>query len=85
VIAACVIGGISIAGGTGSALGALLGALFLTVIGNALPVLQVSPFWQSALTGLVILAAVLLNARGGARNSRQILDLPAPPPHRSAA
>jgi rhamnose transport system permease protein len=45
------------------------------VIGNALPVLQVSPFWQSALTGLVILAAVLINARGNARRSRQILPL----------
>jgi rhamnose transport system permease protein len=74
VIAACVIGGVSIAGGVGSVAGAMLGALFLSVIGNALPVLQVSPFWQSALTGLVILAAVLVNARGGAR-SRQILPL----------
>jgi rhamnose transport system permease protein len=75
VIAACVIGGVSIAGGVGSVLGAMLGALFLTVIGNALPVLQVSPFWQSALTGLVILAAVLINARGNGRRSRQILPL----------
>jgi len=75
VIAACVIGGVSIAGGVGTVSGALLGALFLTVIGNALPVLQVSPFWQSALTGLVILAAVLINARGGAKRSRQILPL----------
>jgi rhamnose transport system permease protein len=75
VIAACVIGGVSIAGGVGSVTGALLGALFLTVIGNALPVLQVSPFWQSALTGLVILAAVLINARGAGKRSRQILPL----------
>jgi rhamnose transport system permease protein len=64
VIAACVIGGISIAGGVGSGAGAVLGALFLAVIGNALPVVKVSPFWQSALTGIVILAAVLINARG---------------------
>lgn len=75
VIAACVIGGISIAGGVGSVLGATLGALFLSVIGNALPVLQVSPFWQSALTGSVILIAVLLNARGNRQRSRQILPL----------
>jgi rhamnose transport system permease protein len=78
VIAACVIGGVSIGGGVGSVAGALLGALFLTVIGNALPVLQVSPFWQSALTGLVILVAVAINARGAGRRSRQIL-----PPHRT--
>jgi rhamnose transport system permease protein len=75
VIAACVIGGVSIAGGIGSVAGAVLGALFLSVIGNALPVLQVSPFWQSALTGLVILAAVLINARGNRHRSRQILPL----------
>jgi rhamnose transport system permease protein len=75
VIAACVIGGVSIAGGIGSVPGAMLGALFLSVIGNALPVLQVSPFWQSALTGLVILIAVLINARGNKHRSRQILPL----------
>jgi rhamnose transport system permease protein len=75
VIAACVIGGVSIGGGIGSVPGAMLGALFLSVIGNALPVLQVSPFWQSALTGLVILVAVLINARGKTSRSRQILPL----------
>jgi rhamnose transport system permease protein len=87
VIAACVIGGVSIGGGVGTVLGAVLGALFLTVIGNALPVLQVSPFWQSALTGLVILVAVLINARGAGRRSRQILQLhgTAAQPERSAA
>lgn len=87
VIAACVIGGVSIGGGVGTVLGATLGALFLTVIGNALPVLQVSPFWQSALTGLVILVAVLINARGAGRRSRQILPLhgTGAQPERSAA
>lgn len=87
VIAACVIGGVSIGGGVGTVLGATLGALFLTVIGNALPVLQVSPFWQSALTGLVILVAVLINARGAGRRSRQILPLhgTGAPTERSAA
>jgi len=87
VIAACVIGGVSIAGGVGSVVGAMLGALFLSVIGNALPVLQVSPFWQSALTGAVILIAVLLNARGNRHRSRQILPLHQleTPPVRSAA
>nr|WP_315254603.1 ABC transporter permease [uncultured Duganella sp.] len=75
VIAACVIGGISIAGGCGSVAGAVLGGLFLAVIGNALPVVKVSPFWQSALTGLVILTAVLINARNGKQGGRQILPL----------
>jgi rhamnose transport system permease protein len=85
VIAACVIGGISIAGGCGSVTGAILGALFLAVIGNALPVVKVSPFWQSALTGLVILVAVLINARDGRSKGRQILQLHLNNPARSAA
>jgi rhamnose transport system permease protein len=55
--------------------GAVLGGLFLAVIGNALPVVKVSPFWQSALTGIVILAAVLINARNGKQGGRQILPL----------
>ena len=63
IIAACVIGGVSIAGGIGSVSGALLGALFLGVIVNALPVIDVSPFWQMLISGVVILAAVIVNAR----------------------
>ena len=73
VIAACVIGGVSIAGGVGSVAGAVLGALFLGIINNALPVVQISPFWQSAITGAVIVVAVVLNARAGKRGGRQIL------------
>jgi rhamnose transport system permease protein len=75
VIAACVIGGISIAGGVGSVVGAVLGALFLGVISNALPLVQISPFWQSAITGGVIVIAVVFNAREGRRAGKQILPL----------
>lgn len=87
VIAACVIGGINIAGGVGSVAGAVLGALFLATINNALPIVKVSPFWQSALTGAVILTAVLINARGDKKRSRQILPLHLvnPTANRSAA
>ena len=87
VIAACVIGGINIAGGVGSVGGAVLGAMFLAVINNALPIVKVSPFWQSALTGIVILTAVLINARGDKQRSRQILPLHLahPTENRSAA
>lgn len=75
VIAACVIGGVSIAGGVGSVAGAVLGAMFLGVISNALPLVQVSPFWQSAITGTVIVVAVVVNAREGRRAGKQILPL----------
>ena len=73
IIAACVIGGVSIAGGIGSVVGVLLGALFLGVINNALPVINISPFWQMAISGAAILLAVVLNARGERRKGRVIL------------
>lgn len=73
IIAACVIGGVSIAGGIGTVAGALLGALFLGVVNNALPVIGVSPFWQMAISGAAILIAVVLNARGETRKGRIIL------------
>ena len=73
VIAACVIGGVSIAGGVGSVAGTLLGALFLGVIVNALPVMQITPFWQMAISGAVILAAVVVNARAEKRGIKLIL------------
>jgi len=73
IIAACVIGGVSIAGGVGSVAGALLGALFLGVVVNALPVINVSPFWQMLISGAVILAAVVINARSEKRAGKLIL------------
>ena len=73
VIAACVIGGVSIAGGIGTVRGALLGALFLGVVVNALPVINVSPFWQMLISGVVILAAVIVNARAERRGGKLIL------------
>lgn len=73
IIAACVIGGISIAGGIGSVPGAVLGALFLGVIKNALPVINISPFAQMAISGTVIIIAVAVNARAEKRNGRVIL------------
>lgn len=73
IVAACVIGGISIAGGIGTVAGALLGALFLGVVNNALPVIGVSPFWQMAISGAAILIAVVLNGRSEKTKGRIIL------------
>lgn len=73
VIASCVIGGVSIAGGIGTVAGAVLGALFLGVVKNALPVTHISPFWQLAISGVVILAAVIINAGRERRTGRLIL------------
>ena len=74
VIAACVIGGVSIGGGVGTVLGASLGVLFIGVVNGALPVIQVSPFWQQAISGAIILVSVTLNARSERRAGRQILQ-----------
>jgi rhamnose transport system permease protein len=74
-IAACVIGGVSIAGGRGSVLGCLLGTAFLVIILNALPIIDVSPFWQMAIAGLAILGAVVVNSQSeGRRRGKLILQ-----------
>ncbi len=63
VIAACLIGGVAIAGGIGSAVGVVLGCLFIGIIRSSLPLVGISAFWQMFINGVVILAAVLLSAR----------------------
>lgn len=61
IIAACVIGGVSLTGGKGTVLGVILGSLTLGILNNALPLINVSSFWQDAIKGLIIIAAVILN------------------------
>jgi rhamnose transport system permease protein len=73
VVAACVIGGVSIAGGIGSVGAAVLGALFLGVVKNALPVINISPFWQLAISGAAIIIAVAVNSRAYRTKGRIIL------------
>ena len=73
-IAACVIGGVSITGGRGTIPGVLLGAAFLVIIFNALPIINVSPFWQMAISGAVVLAAVILNSRSERSQGKVILE-----------
>jgi rhamnose transport system permease protein len=63
VIAACLIGGVAIAGGVGSAVGVVLGCLFIGIIRSSLPLVGISAFWQMFINGVVILIAVLLSAR----------------------
>lgn len=60
-IAAVIIGGTSLAGGRGTLLGTLVGALVLGVIDNGMNLLDVSPFLQNVVKGLVILLAVFLD------------------------
>jgi rhamnose transport system permease protein len=72
VIAACLIGGVSIGGGTGTAMGVLLGCLFIGIIRSSLPLVGISAFWQMFINGAVILVAVLLSARQGDRQGRTL-------------
>jgi len=58
-VAASVVGGVSISGGIGTVPGVLLGVLLLGIIQNALTLIRISPFWQLAAQGLLILIAVI--------------------------
>jgi ribose transport system permease protein len=60
-IAAVVIGGTSLSGGRGSVMGTVLGAVIIGVLNNGLVLLNVSPFWQQVVKGLVILIAVVID------------------------
>lgn len=65
VMAAAVIGGISLNGGRGTILGALSGVLLLAVISNILTLSQISTFWIDAANGAIILAALLIQRATG--------------------
>ena len=57
-IAACVLGGISLMGGQGSIMGAFIGAMIIGVLSNAMIILEVSPYWQQVVLGIVLLIAI---------------------------
>jgi ribose/xylose/arabinose/galactoside ABC-type transport system permease subunit len=61
VIAAVIIGGTSLTGGQGTVLGTLIGILFIGVIANGMTLLNTPSYWQFAIRGLLIFAAVLMN------------------------
>jgi len=69
VIAAVVIGGTNLAGGNGTAFGAVVGAVLIEMIRNSLTLLGINPFWQGTFVGAFIIVAVLFDSvrrmRGG--------------------
>ncbi|MDR0377682.1 MAG: ABC transporter permease [Spirochaetaceae bacterium] len=73
VIAACVLGGVSVSGGRGKLSGLVLGVILFGILANALPLINVSPFWQQAIQGFVILAAILTNVLIKRNNDRAVL------------
>ena len=58
VVAAVVVGGVAIFGGSGTVLGAALGALLLNTIGQALVASKISAFWNDAIAGALLLGAI---------------------------
>ena len=70
-VAASIVGGVSISGGVGTVPGVILGALLLGMINNSVTLVRISPFWEQAAQGLLILIAVVsdnLITRGMQRN-----------------
>lgn len=61
VIAACVIGGVSMSGGRGSVVGAFFGSLILATIAKALPLVGFDALWQNTIKGVLILVVVVVN------------------------
>jgi rhamnose transport system permease protein len=60
-VAAAVVGGVAIVGGSGTIWGVALGGFFLATISNALPVLGVPSLWQQAIVGILIVGAILID------------------------
>jgi rhamnose transport system permease protein len=61
VIAATIIGGTSVAGGSGSVLGTVIGCILLGIVNTALAVLGVSAFWQKSMYGIIIISALIID------------------------
>ncbi len=62
-VAAAVIGGVALSGGSGTIWGALAGVLLLSVVDNGLNLMEVDPFWVNGVRGLIILVALLIEAQ----------------------
>ncbi|MDR1852475.1 MAG: ABC transporter permease [Propionibacteriaceae bacterium] len=72
-IGAAVIGGVAIVGGSGTILGAAVGALLLTTINAALPILGLPSLWQKAVVGALIIGAIVLDRVLASRNERRLV------------
>lgn len=72
VVAAAVVGGVAIFGGSGTVVGAAIGALLLTTITSSLTALRVDKFWQQAIVGVLILAAIIIDRLASQRTARRL-------------
>ncbi len=74
VIAACILGGVSISGGVGKLSGLIFGTILFGLLNNALPLINVSPFWQMGIQGITIMAAVIANVLVKRNTDRSVLN-----------
>ena len=72
VVAAAVVGGVAIFGGSGTVIGAAIGALLLTTITSSLTAVRVDKFWQQAVVGVLILAAIIIDRVAKVRAARKL-------------
>ncbi|SDL33290.1 ABC transporter permease [Arthrobacter sp. ok362] len=72
VVAAAVVGGVAIFGGSGSVTGAALGAVLLTTITSSLTALRVDKFWQQAIVGVLILTAIIIDRVASLRTAKKL-------------
>jgi rhamnose transport system permease protein len=72
VVAAVVVGGVAISGGTGTVFGAAIGAVLLSTITSSLTATRVDKFWQQAFVGMLILAAIIVDRAVSVRNARKL-------------
>ena len=61
VITAVILGGASLSGGAGKIIGALLGAIFMGLIGNIMVIARISGYWQEIILGIILIAAVAID------------------------
>ena len=73
-VAAVVIGGVAIFGGSGTVWGAAIGAMLLVTINRALPTVGIPDFWQQALVGALILGAIVLDRVLATRRARRLVE-----------
>jgi rhamnose transport system permease protein len=73
-VAAVVVGGVAIFGGSGTVWGAAIGAVLLVTINRVLPILGIPDFWQQALVGALILSAIALDRLLSLRRQRQLIE-----------